>query len=195
MKTFRICIFCTSFVFLCIALPTYLCGCDSVIQPNCIKYNIEKVKIINNLVKLRECSTCAMYGQTCHESCSGSEKSRSCTTSCTRYCYVREYYNCYDSYAIATFDYKNKNESCILTVDSGNRNENQALIDSIIKYPINSTYVMYIDKIDLSCNSKESVKNLAVVGFTFLLLLGITFILWLVIEIHNYLKQNYKILF
>ena len=192
MKTFRIYIFCVSFVFLSIALPTYLCGCDNIIQPNCMKYNMKTVKIINNLVKLRECSICSIYGKKCHETCTGSGKPGSCTTSCTTYCSFRKYYDCYDSYAVAMFDYDNKNKTCMLSVDSGNINENQALIDSIIKYPKNSTHVMYIDKINLSCNTKQEVKNLAIVGFTFLLLLGITIIIWLIIEIHNYQKTIKK---
>ncbi len=98
---------------MCAGLPTYLCGCDPTIDPGCIRYNNAVVKIIDYEVRQHTCSYCAYTRQSCSQSCSTTNGKRSCSTTCTTYCARYVYYECYNSYAIASFELRG-NRTCSL---------------------------------------------------------------------------------
>lgn len=170
-----------SIVFFIIALPTFLCGCDKNIQPNCIKYWVRDVTFISYTVDHRTCSDCVIYTQSCYNVCSRSldseqitnqynatvERKSSCHQSCSTVCSAYRYYDCYDSYAVATFELHGSNQTCSLTVDSGNTDRQNALADAQSAYPIGSSSIMYIDKVSETCFTEGRVRQLAVVGLVF----------------------------
>lgn len=182
-----------SAVFFIIALPTFLCGCDKNIQPNCIKYWVRDVTFTNYTVDHRTCSDCIVHTQSCRNVCSRSidseqitsqhnltiERKSSCHQSCSTICSVYRYYDCYDSYAVATFELHGNNQTCSLTVDSGNTDRQNALADAQTKYPFGSSSAMFIDKVSETCFTEGRVRQLAVVGLVFFCLCATCVVLFI----------------
>jgi hypothetical protein len=177
MKSGRICAIGTIFVFLIIAIPTFLCGCDSKIQPNCIKYFISDVSIINYKVESSRCSSC-IYRSTK-----------------TNLCQAYHYYDCYYSYAIGSYyDTNDIKQTCDLSVDTGITNSQLALNNAMAEYPLNSTREMFVDKVSGGCFTKNKVRDLAIVGLTFFILTGLTALGWAIFEIRTWYSYTQTVI-
>ena len=178
-KNLRIWFLCITAIFLIIALPTYLCGCQKTLQPNCMRYFISNVTIVNHVVNQEQCSECIIYQPICTTICTKT----SCSTSCYNSCIDYNYYVCYNSYAIGEFYHRGKYDSCAIGVSTENVNEAQALHEAYVKYPNGTNDVMYIDKNTLTCHTKNNVETLAIVGFIFFMLAGLVIVIWICVEL------------
>ncbi len=157
----RSCLACLVAVFVVIAVPTYLCGCDPVLQPYCLRYHLVPDAVVTS------------YAVT-HDRCSSSCYSGSCT---------RLYYDCYDSFAVMTYTRDSlKNVTCNLDVDSDNMVRANALEDAIDEYPLGTEHTILVDKTSGHCFTQHQARTLAIVGVVFFALAGATVFLCLVLE-------------
>lgn len=192
MKGFQCLLLCVAFVFFIIALPTYLCGCHDVIQPNCFRYSVQNTTIINHEVEEKTCSECAVWERSCSTSCTGSGKSQSCSESCHDYCSVYNYYSCYDSYAIAAFNF-NGNRTCKINVVAASTNYDHALNKAKDEYIEGSVHEMYINKNTYGCYTTTNVEALAITGFTFFILTGLVLLCFVTSIIYSF-KPRIKLI-
>lgn len=159
-------------IFAIIAIPTYLCGCHDVIQPNCIRYDITNTTVIYTLVHQRVCSECDAYDDSCSESCTGYGEDRSCTESCTRHCSHTREYDCFDSYVITSLTLHGVDRTCEINAASNKLSYDDAYNIAVQTYPMNSTFQIYVDKASGSCFTTSNVEALAITGLVFTLLSG-----------------------
>lgn len=179
---------CAMAVAFIIALPTFLCGCDNIIQPNCIRYYVLNVTIVGYKVNQKLCSTCVAWDRVCTRSYKHNDP-RDCTETCDDECIFWRHYDCYDSYAIGKFD-KNGHRTCNIRVDTDNINQNNALNDAKIKYMNGTGYTMYVEKNTYDCFTETNVRTLARVGFAFFIIMGLILVTWIIIEIIHYVRQR-----
>ncbi len=153
-------------VFFTIALPTYLCGCHPVVQPNCLRFDIEMSQVESYRVDKKTCSECVAWTTTCTTS---SDDEESCTTQCALY----YDYDCYFSYAIMN---TNSSYTCEISVATSTSSDD-ALQSARDKYPLGQTLELYIDKNTHDCLTESNVEALAITGLVFLCLTGVTLVL------------------
>lgn len=173
----------SAFICLCVGLPTYLCGCDPVIDPYCYRYNTATAYPIAHYITSHTCSNCVLRTQTCNDVCSRSyrgtedEPRITCHQVCTLICTVYNYYPCYDSYVILTYS---NNNTCILQVTNDDISSQDAYDNSVSLYPNNIEVTIYLD--DDTCYSQSQVRDLAIVGLVFLCLMGL-FLIPIIIQL------------
>lgn len=181
MRCLRIIMAVAIFIAFAIALPTFLCGCDAMLQPNCIRYYVLNVVIVGHMVQHRTCSYCVF--QSCIPMCTG----KSCTTVCS--CGAYAYYDCFNSYAFAEFE-KNGYRTCQILVDTGIRKAAVAYNDAVYSYKNGSTPIMYIEKTTYNCFTASEVQILARVGFAFFIIMGVLLLTWGCIETYMWYKNS-----
>ncbi len=135
-------IFCI--IFFIIGIPTIIIGCDESIQPICLNYKLMPVQIVNYQVNIDIC-------------CGAVNTNGACLY----------WYTCYNSYAIGNFKWNSDQKTCLIKVAIGVDSQETALNDAH-KYILYSIYNLYVNKNDLTCQTKTDLKNIAIVGIIFL---------------------------
>ena len=144
-------------VCFCIALPTFLCGCDPDLQPSCLRYKLlPEAEVVGYSVVHSTCST------TCWDL-------RHCTTF---------YYDCYTSYAKFS-------ANCSIKVDSHNQVRANALEDAQDTYPLGSLHVLLQDRTTGRCYTRREGRDLAIVGISFFTIMGVLAVGGLVCEVYH----------
>jgi hypothetical protein len=165
-------------IFIIIGIPTYLCGCDSMIQPNCIKYDIVNATVIGYDIITKNCSYCKQCTSYINN-----------TSLCINNTCIYKYYDCYTSYTLFEYNLNNINHTCSIVIDINNFNYNNSYNDAINKYINGTTYNLYVDKVSNNCLIGNDIKTLAIVGFIFLILSGIVLSIILIIIIKIYVNK------
>ncbi len=130
-------LFCATFVFLVIGLPTLLSGCNKSISGSCLAYNSVSALCYGYSLDKHTCKKCKTYVK----------------KKCTSY----DYFDCWTSYA--KFHYDTKNHSCSLVTDTDNTDQ-QAAIDASHKYVLSSDYDLLQNKRDKNTCSTGTVISL-----------------------------------
>jgi hypothetical protein len=169
-------------VFFVIGLPTYLCGCEKNIQPNCMRFHVKPGQIVGQAFSHHECSECAVYTRTCTGSGTNEH--------CHRVCSQRTYYQCYNSYGVASYEKNGYNVTCNLIASDGARSNDTAIQSVASDFPIGKQLKVYIDKTTSKCYVENDAKNIAIAGFSFLILTGIVLVSMLVVYIVHCTKKK-----
>uniref|UniRef100_A0A6C0AE30 Uncharacterized protein n=1 Tax=viral metagenome TaxID=1070528 RepID=A0A6C0AE30_9ZZZZ len=162
-----------------IGLPTYFTGCEKTIQPNCSLYWIKTTKVESYGVDTNQCKRCIHSKTTCTTDKDGKEH---CETKCDIY----QYYNCYDSYDIESYDDK---YTCKFYASYNNLDYNTALNNAINNFPLGHHYDRYVNKQTRTCYNANNIIALAITGFTFLLLAAIFLLFIIYFFISNYINE------
>lgn len=150
-------------VFFVIALPTFLCGCHRVIQPNCLRYFVELSEVSSYRVDTKFCSEFIKWDRECTEESNGKE---SCTNSCGTY----RYYDCYYSYVIMN---TNSSKACEISVVVASEDKDAALKAAMDEYPLHLVTYLFIDKNTSECFTQTNAEALAITGLVFFCLVGV----------------------
>lgn len=161
MKGHVILLIIVAVVFSIIALPTYLCGCHSLVQPNCLRYYIATANVTSYRIDKNTCSECAQWTRTCTTN-DGQE-------SCSEYCSYYNYYDCYSSYVIMA---TNTSRDCEIPAAVANRNYDKALAVAQQMYFQGQILQLYVDKNTHTCYTESNVEALAITGLVFFCLVG-----------------------
>src|SRR3990167_2326215 len=140
------------FICLMIGLPCYFKGCESTIQPNCVSYNTNQVTFVSSTITQDLC-------------CSYRKKG---------ICVI--YYTCYNGYVTGTYyNGGGDNRTCVMDVGSSYSNYEDAL-KQVSNFRLNTTESTLVDKVDGKCVLDSIARNLAIAGFTFLIMAGLVII-------------------
>jgi hypothetical protein len=159
-------------IFLIIGFPMFFSGCVDGLQKNCGAFDRKIGIIINQTITNSTCKYCTSYTRKCDYN------SAKCNE---RICESYNYYTCYDSYIVVSYD-NNENKTCIINIYKDNTNYQDKI------YIIGSTYNLYISKINGECVPISSVEGIAIAGFMFLMFAALitTFtLLYLIIINYN----------
>lgn len=160
-KMERICPVVAIVVSLIVGLPTILVGCNSF-YPVCVHYNLyPNAIILNRQIGTETCSECVAYGQ-------------------DNQCTATEYYDCYS----ANIEFKTGNSTCQYKAETYYRDYNKA-VELANSYHLGDEREIYVEKNKpgICTANLKLVRDLSIVGITFVSLASLVSIVWFVAEV------------
>lgn len=172
---FRFC--CLIFTaFICIALPTFLMGCNPDISiSTCINLFEIKSTTVAYHYKKNICSKCDSYATVCNNLYSGitqnlkiKTKIKSCKSTCIHF----SYYDCYNVDVVEKYNKNNKEYKCNVNIVQREHDLVNAQLYVTNRYPINGSINIYVNKHTHSCETEQTGKTLTIIGILFFSLAG-----------------------
>lgn len=150
-------------VFLLIALPTFLLGCNpDISMKTCVNSFMVTSTTVDYHVSPRTCSRCVSYTTLCTSLLEGvtAKQKHSCQTVCAR----RSYYECYYVYAVERYG---NDTRCNLEVGNGYETMDMANSEAMRLYPMGETVDIYVNKQTHNCKTQTTGKILTILGILF----------------------------